>query len=315
MKPNSNELAKTSTSSTPKCTKSSEVPRHEPVLLEEVLDWLQVSPGKVYVDGTVGLGGHSAAILERSAPDGFLIGFEWNEESFALAKERLAPFSGRFLMVRENFAHLKEVLEELGKVPVDGILVDLGVSSFLLEGSGRGFSFLRDEPLDMRMDNRQNLTAKDLVNQLSPLQLEELIRSFGEERFARRIARAICEARRKSPIRSSKELAEIVLHAVPRGREKKIHPATKTFQALRMAVNQELENLKRFLETAPDVLRPGGRLVVISFHSLEDRLVKHAFRSDERLRVLTKKPVTPSKEEIARNPRARSAKLRVAERI
>jgi len=267
------------------------------------------------VDGTVGLGGHSAAILERSAPDGFLIGFEWNEESFALAKERLAPFSGRFLMVRENFAHLKEVLEELGKVPVDGILVDLGVSSFLLEGSGRGFSFLRDEPLDMRMDNRQNLTAKDLVNQLSPLQLEELIRSFGEERFARRIARAICEARRKSPIRSSKELAEIVLHAVPRGREKKIHPATKTFQALRMAVNQELENLKRFLETAPDVLRPGGRLVVISFHSLEDRLVKHAFRSDERLRVLTKKPVTPSKEEIARNPRARSAKLRVAERI
>ncbi len=273
-----------------------------------------MEPKGVYVDGTVGLGGHSEAILKSSSPEGFLVGFEWHQESLERARERLKPYEGRFIIVRENFAKLKEVLEELGRIPVDGILLDLGVSSFLLEGSGRGFSFLRDEPLDMRMDDRLTLTAKDLVNQLSPLQLEELIRSFGEERFARRIARAICEARRRSPIRTSQQLAEIVSRAVPKGREK-IHPATRTFQALRLAVNQELENLKRFLETAPEVLRPGGRLVIISFHSLEDRLVKRAFRSDERLRVLTKKPVTPSSEEVARNPRARSAKLRAAERV
>ncbi len=285
------------------------------MLLEEVLFWLRVEPGRVYVDGTVGLGGHSAAILERSAPDGFLVGFEWHAPSLAWAQERLKAYEGRFVLVRENFARVKEVLEELGRLPVDGLLLDLGVSSYLLEGSGRGFSFLRDEPLDMRMDDRLTVTAKDLVNQLSPLQLEELIRSFGEEKFARRIARAICEARRKAPIRTSKELAEIVAQAVPRGREGKIHPATRTFQALRLAVNQELENLKRFLEAAPEVLRPGGRLVIISFHSLEDRLVKHALRADERLRVLTKKPVSPSSEEVLRNPRARSAKLRAAERV
>ena len=285
------------------------------MLLEEVLFWLRVEPGRVYVDGTVGLGGHSAAILERSAPDGFLVGFEWHAASLAWAQERLKAYEGRFVLVRENFARVKEVLEELGRLPVDGLLLDLGVSSYLLEGSGRGFSFLRDEPLDMRMDDRLTVMAKDLVNQLSPLQLEELIRSFGEEKFARRIARAICEARRKAPIRTSKELAEIVAQAVPRGREGKIHPATRTFQALRLAVNQELENLKRFLEAAPEVLRPGGRLVIISFHSLEDRLVKHALRADERLRVLTKKPVSPSSEEVLRNPRARSAKLRAAERV
>ncbi len=285
------------------------------MLLEEVLFWLRVEPGRVYVDGTVGLGGHSAAILERSAPDGFLVGFEWHAPSLSWAQERLKAYEGRFVLVRENFARVKEVLEELGRLPVDGLLLDLGVSSYLLEGSGRGFSFLREEPLDMRMDDRLTVTAKDLVNQLSPLQLEELIRSFGEEKFARRIARAICEARRKAPIRTSKELAEIVAQAVPRGREGKIHPATRTFQALRLAVNQELENLKRFLEAAPEVLRPGGRLVIISFHSLEDRLVKHALRADERLRVLTKKPVSPSSEEVLRNPRARSAKLRAAERV
>jgi len=275
-----------------------------------------VEPGGIYVDGTVGLGGHSSEILRRSTPDGVLIGFEWHKESYEYAKGRLEPFRGRYILVRENFAYMKEILEQMGKVPVDGILLDLGVSSFLFEGSGRGFSFKKEEPLDMRMDDRFSKTAKDLVNQLSPLQLEELIRSFGEERFAYRIARAICEARRKAPIRTSAELAQIIWRAVPaRVRRGRIHPATRTFQALRMAVNRELENLKWFLDEAPEILRPGGRLVIISFHSLEDRIVKNAFRTDPRLKVLTKKPVVPTSEEVARNPRARSAKLRAAERI
>ncbi len=291
-------------------------PRHESVLLEEVLAWLRVAPGGIYVDGTVGLGGHSEAILKRSTPGGFLVGFEWNEASYEIAKERLKPFAGRYLLVRENFARVRETLEEIGKCPVDGILLDLGLSSYLLEASGGGFSFLREEPLDMRMDKRLPRTAKDLVNQLSPLQLEELIRAYGEERYAKRIATAICEARRREPIRTTRQLAEIISQAVPpKYRYGKIHPATRTFQALRIAVNRELENLKQFLESAPDVLKPGGRLVIISFHSLEDRLVKKAFREDPRLKVLTKKPVLPSEEEIARNPRARSAKLRAAERV
>lgn len=291
-------------------------PEHEPVLLKEVLLWLAVKPGGLYVDGTVGLGGHSQAILEASAPNGFLVGFEWNRESLALAEERLAPFAGRFLLVRENFAKIHAVLKDLRKIPVDGVLVDLGLSSFLIEGSGRGFSFLRDEPLDMRMDDRFSQTARDLVNTLPAPQLEELIRAYGEERFARRIAKAIAEARRRKRIETTKELAEIILEAVPpSARYRRIHPATRTFQALRIVVNRELENLKRFLEEAPNCLKPGGRLVVISFHSLEDRLVKQAFKNDPRLRVLTKKPVVASKEEIRRNPRARSAKLRAAERI
>ena len=290
-------------------------PYHESVLLEEALRWLAVRPGGVYVDGTVGLAGHAQAILEASGPDGFLVGFEWNESSYELALKRLRPFGDRFVLVRENFAQIKEVLKGLGKVPVDGILLDLGLSSFLLEGSGRGFSFLRDEPLDMRMDQRLPRTAKDLVNQLSRLQLEELIRAYGEERFAGRIARAVCEARRKAPIKTTRELAEIIWQAVPASyRRGRLHPATRTFQALRLAVNRELENLKRFLEQAPEVLKPGGRLVIISFHSLEDRLVKQAFRHDQRLEPLTKKPILPSPEEVSRNSRARSAKLRAAQK-
>ncbi len=281
-----------------------------------MLFWLEVRPGGLYVDGTVGLGGHSAAILEHSAPDGFLVGFEWHAPSRQLAEERLRPYQGRFLLIGENFARIKEVLEELQKIPVDGIVVDLGLSSYLLEGSGQGFSFLRDEPLDMRMDQRRLQTARDLVNTLPVPQLEELLRAYGEERFARRIAKAIGEARRKKRLETTKELAQVVWQAVPPAvRHRRVHPATQTFQALRIAVNQELENLKTFLDQAPDCLRPGGRLVVISFHSLEDRLVKRAFKADPRLKVLTKKPMVPSKEEIKRNPRARSAKLRAAERI
>ncbi|AEH44323.1 S-adenosyl-methyltransferase MraW [Thermodesulfatator indicus DSM 15286] len=290
--------------------------RHESVLLDEALEWLKVAPGGTYVDGTVGLGGHSLAILERSAPDGFLIGLDWHEDSLTLAEERLKAFKGRYVLVRENFANLRKVLEDLSRLPVDGILLDLGISSYLLEGSGGGFSFKLDEPLDMRMDKRIIQTAKDLVNQLSVIQLEELLKSFGEERFASRIARAICEERKKDSIKTTKQLADIVWRAYPpKARRGKTHPATKTFQALRIAVNKELDNLAKFLREAPDLLKSGGRLVIISFHSLEDRLVKQAFKADERLKVLTKKPIAPSPEEIRRNPRARSAKLRAAERI
>jgi len=288
-------------------------PRHEPVLLEEVLHWLAVRPGGVYLDGTVGLAGHSRAILRASAPDGFLYGFEWDEASLRLAEEALArEFPGRFRLVRANFAEAPEMLLAEG-VRVDGALLDLGVSSFLLEGSGRGFSFLRDEPLDMRMDTRQKLTARDLVNRLSFRELVEILRAYGEEPRAERIARAILEARKRKPIETSGELARIVAGAV-RARRRGEHPATLTFQALRIAVNRELENLKRFLSRAPEILKPGGRLAVISFHSLEDRLVKRAFREDPRLKVLNKKVIRPSAEEVRRNPRARSARMRVAER-
>ncbi len=289
---------------------------HEPVLLDEVLYWLAIEPGGIYVDGTVGLGGHSRAILELSAPEGFLVGLEWNKESLALARKRLAEFEGRFLLLRENFANIREILERIERPLVDGLLLDLGLSSFLLEDSGRGFSFLRDEPLDMRMDERYRQTAYDLVNTLPEQQLTELIQAYGEERFARLIAKAICKIRDKREICTTRELAELIVRAVPpsarRGRR---HPATRTFQALRIVVNRELENLKRFLEHAPDCLRPKGRLVIISFHSLEDRLVKQAFRNDPRLRMLVKKPITPTQKEVQRNPRARSAKLRVAERL
>ncbi|QJA05765.1 16S rRNA (cytosine(1402)-N(4))-methyltransferase RsmH [Thermosulfurimonas marina] len=288
-------------------------PKHEPVLLEEVLEWLAVRPGGVYLDGTVGLGGHSRALLRASSPEGFLYGFEWEETSFRLAEERLSrEFPGRFRLWRANFAEAPEILLSEG-VKVDGALLDLGISSFLLEGSGRGFSFLRDEPLDMRMDTRTEETARDLVNRLSYRELVEILRTYGEEPRAERIARAIVQARRRKPIETSGELARIVAEAV-RPRKRGEHPATLTFQALRIAVNRELENLQRFLSRAPEILKPGGRLAIISFHSLEDRLVKQAFRGDPRLRILTKRVIRPSAEEIRRNPRARSARLRVAER-
>ncbi len=286
--------------------------RHEPVLLREVLEGLAVRPGGIYVDGTVGLGGHSEALLRASSPEGFLFGFEWDEESLRRAEKRLSGFRGRFKLIRANFAEAPDILRREG-VLVDGILLDLGLSSFLLEGSGRGFSFLREEPLDMRMDTRLSITARDLVNRLSYSQLVELLKNYGEEPRAERIARAIVEARKKKRIETSAELAALVVKTV-RPRRRGEHPATLTFQALRLAVNRELENLERFLARAPEILKPGGRLAIISFHSLEDRLVKRAFRADPRLRVITRKPVRPTETEVKRNPRARSARLRVAER-
>ena len=286
--------------------------RHESVLLEEVLEFLKVRPGGLYVDGTVGLAGHSEAILKASAPEGFLYGFEWDEASYELALKRLAPYEGRFRIFRLNFAEAPKVLKK-EKVLADGIVLDLGLSSFLLEASGRGFSFLKDEPLDMRMNGRLKISAKDLVNRLSYSQLVELLHRYGEEPAAPKIAKAIVEVRRKKPLETSLELANLVERVVKRRRPGQ-HPATLTFQALRIAVNQELENLRTFLTQAPEVLKPGGRLVVLSFHSLEDRIVKRAFREDPRLKVVTKKPLRPSPEEVKRNPRARSARMRVAER-
>ncbi len=276
---------------------------------------LKASEGGLFVDGTLGLGGHTEAILKAS-PEARVIALEWNQASLELARRRLASYGDRVVFELRNFARVDEVLEELGVREVKGMILDLGLSSFLIEGSGRGFSFLKEEPLDMRMDEGLKITAKDLVNRLSEAELAKLIFRLGEERFARRIAKAIVRARQRHPVENTKDLAEIISRAVPSWyRHRRRHPATKTFQALRLAVNRELDNLNRFLEKAPDFLTSGGRLVIISFHSLEDRLVKHHFRRDPRLKVINKKPLRPSSEEVARNPRARSAKMRVAERV
>ncbi len=282
---------------------------------QEAVLALKASEGGLFVDGTLGLGGHTEAILKAS-PEARVIALEWNRTSLELARRRLVSYGDRVVFELRNFARVDEVLEELGVREVKGMILDLGLSSFLIEGSGRGFSFLKEEPLDMRMDEGLKTTAKDLVNRLSEAELAKLIFRLGEERFARRIAKAIVRARQRHPVENTKDLAEIISRAVPSWyRHRRRHPATKTFQALRLAVNRELDNLDRFLEKAPDFLTSGGRLVIISFHSLEDRLVKHHFRRDPRLKVINKKPLRPSSEEVARNPRARSAKMRVAERV
>ena len=282
---------------------------------QEAVLALKASEGGLFVDGTLGLGGHTEAILKAS-PEARVIALEWNQASLELARRRLASYGDRVVFELRNFARVDEVLEELGVREVKGMILDLGLSSFLIEGSGRGFSFLKEEPLDMRMDEGLKITAKDLVNRLSEAELAKLIFRLGEERFARRIAKAIVRARQRHPVENTKDLAEIISRAVPSWyRHRRRHPATKTFQALRLAVNRELDNLNRFLDKAPDFLTSVGRLVIISFHSLEDRLVKHHFRRDPRLKVINKKPLRPSSEEVARNPRARSAKMRVAERV
>jgi 16S rRNA (cytosine1402-N4)-methyltransferase len=288
---------------------------HTPVLLAEAMAALDPRPGGLYVDGTLGLGGHSEEILRRSSPDGRLIAFDWDEEALRLAKERLAVFGGRFTVLRRNFAELAVALAELAVTGVDGILVDVGLSSLQLESGGRGFSFQRDEPLDMRMDARRGQTAEGLLASATEEELADIFFYYGEEKQARRIAAAIAAARKKTPVRNSRELAELVAQAIPRRfHPSKIHVATKVFQALRIATNNELENLAGFLATAPALLNPGGKLAVISFHSLEDGLVKRAFRADCGLIERTKHPIFARDEEISRNPRARSARLRVAEK-
>ena len=289
---------------------------HAPVLLIEVLDWLQPAQDGLYVDGTLGLGGHSLAVLERSSPTGHLIGFEWDEDAASKAVERLAAYSGRVQIVRASYADLVSELGKLAVRDIDGLVADLGVSSLQLDQAGRGFSFRAESTLDMRMDRRRPLTAASLIARASEEQLADIFYHYGEERQARRIARFLVQARLDEPVATTCRLAAIVAEAVPRKyHPHKVHVATKVFQALRIAVNSELDNLTRLLKTAPDVLKKGARICIITFHSLEDRMVKQAFQQNTAYRMLCKRPIVPSSEEIQRNPRARSAKLRVAERV
>lgn len=301
---------------------------HIPVLYQEVLDGLRIKPGGRYLDGTVGGGGHARGILVASAPDGDLLGIDADPMAMALAGERLAEFGERIALVQGNFAALEEIALEHGFYPVDGILLDLGLSSLQLDAEGRGFSFQLDGPLDMRFDPSQTTTAADLVNTLSREELAGILFRYGEEPRSRRVARAIVAGR---PINTTGGLAALVSASV--GRRGRLHPATRTFQALRMAVNEELECLAEALPQALRLLAPRGRLAVISFHSLEDRLVKRFFRNEARdclcplevlvctcghqaaLGIVTKKPIRPSVEEVAANPRSRSAKLRIAYRL
>jgi 16S rRNA (cytosine1402-N4)-methyltransferase len=286
---------------------------HQSVLLDEVLAWLDPQPGQVVVDGTVGGGGHARALAERSGPSGRLIGLDRDPAALEAAALRLRGLP--VTLVRANYCDLPEVLGQLDVPAVDGVLLDLGLSSDQLADTSRGFSFDAEGPLDLRFDPLSGEPAWRLVNRLSRDHLAELIHRYGEERYSRRIADAVVAARHAGTIATSAHLARIVRDAVPRSpRGERIDPATRTFQALRIAVNEELKSLEIGLRRIPGCLRPGGRLAAISFHSLEDRLVKHAFRDDPRLQVLTRKPVVPSEAEVARNPRSRSAKLRVAER-
>jgi len=289
------------------------VARHEPVLLDETLEHLAVKPGGLYVDGTVGLGGHSEAILQKSAPSGRLIALDRDAEALEQARERLAPFGDRVRLVHADYRTLPDLIE--GARP-DGVLVDMGVSSYQLDSAERGFSFSADGPLDMRMDRTQGSTAAELLRALSETDLANLIYEFGEERRSRRIARTIVEARRKERIQTTAQLAALVRRASPRSGRPGLDPATRTFQALRIAVNRELEGLTDAIRAIAHTLAPGGRFVAIAFHSLEDREVKHTFRglSAAGFRVLTKKPVRPTDAEVARNPRSRSARLRTLER-
>ena len=291
---------------------------HVPVLTAETLDHLRPDRGGVFVDYTVGLGGHARALLEAGATR--LVGFDRDPQALAIARATLAPWADRVDLVHADYRALDDVLEPRGIRLVDGAMADLGVSSMQFDAPGRGFSFQRDERLDMRMDQTSGETAADLVARATERVLADAIYAYGEERFSRRVARAIVEARAQAPIETTGRLAAIVRRAIPRRGHTRIDPATRTFQALRIWVNRELEGLDRFLEGAVRRLRAGARLVVITFHSLEDRIVKHTLRALERsgetaVRVLTKKPIVPSDEEVRRNPRARSAKLRAAERI
>ncbi len=288
---------------------------HQPVMLNEILDLLQVGANQDYLDGTLGLGGHAAAILERSAPEGRLIGIDRDSKALSLARKRLERFGARVLFQKGTYDRAAEYLQTLGLGEIDGMILDLGVSSLQLDDAGRGFGFLQDSALDMRMDLEEEVTARELLDDLPEKELEAIFREYGEERFAKRIARRIVHSREESPIRTTFELCQIVSRAVPFSKGNKIHPATRVFQALRIAVNRELDLLRQFLSKPPSFLKVGGVLAIISFHSLEDRIVKWAFRSFENYQILTKKPLRPGAEEVAKNPRARSAKLRAVRRV
>lgn len=307
---------------------------HEPVLAEESVEFLRPVEDGLYIDATLGLGGHTLRILEACSNKCRVIGFDVDNRTMEIAAKRLDHIGDRITYVNKNFIHIDNALSDLGIDLVDGIIADIGTSSFQLDLSGRGFSFLREEPLDMRMDPGLQFTAYDLVNDMNYDEIADLIYRYGEEGFSRQIAKSIVRQRKIKPIQTSAELSAIVSNSIPRKfHPKKIHPATRTFQALRIAVNNELENLKVFLDKAVNVLKPGGRLVVISFHSLEDRIVKQSFNyyriscicppglpecgcgKKSILKILTRSPITPGKEESGVNPRSRSSKLRAGERI
>jgi 16S rRNA (cytosine1402-N4)-methyltransferase len=293
---------------------------HDPVLVNEILDLLAPSPGGVFIDCTLGRAGHASAISARLGSDGLLIGLDADPRNLEFAKQRLASAPCRVRLFHANFAELEEVLAQAKVDHVDGILADLGISTNQLFEEPYGLSFSQDMTLDMRLDPRIDETAADIVNKMRETDLANVLYELAQERYSRRIAKKIAEARRISPITSTTTLAELVRSAIPTrgGAPERIDPATRTFMALRMKVNRELENLEALLKQAPGFLRSGGRLAIVSFHSMEDRLVKQAFRSAEQtgqLKVLTKKPLTPTETELAANPRSRSAKLRVAERV
>jgi 16S rRNA (cytosine1402-N4)-methyltransferase len=290
---------------------------HEPVMVPQVLDLLEPSRGGLFVDCTVGLGGHSRALLDAGAER--ILGLDRDPSALTLARETLAAFGDRVELVHADYRDLGRVLDARGIDSVAGAMADLGVSSMQLDADGRGFSFRRDEPLDMRMDQSQGRTVADLLRDVDEQELADVIFQFGEERHSRRVARAIVGARRETAIDTTARLAAIVRRAVPHKGYQRIDPATRTFQALRIWVNRELDGLDTFLTDATRRLRANARLAVITFHSLEDRIVKHTFRALEKtgegLRILTKRPLTAPDDEVVRNPRARSAKLRAIERF
>ena len=306
--------------------------KHAPVMVQEVMELLKPEAHKKYLDGTLGGGGHTEQILALSSPDGLVLGLDWDEEAIAAAERRLKRFEDRLVIQRANFTEAKEILEEIRWHKVDGILLDLGLSSHQLESRERGFSFRGEARLDMRMDRRQSIDAYQVINTYPVSELERILREYGEEPRARRIALAIDSARQRKRIETTRELADLVARVAGKGRGN-IHPATRTFQALRITVNRELDNLAVFLEGAYDLLLSKGRMVVISFHSLDDRLIKQAFRKwsqscicppktpfcrcgwSQKARLLTSRPLFPSPSESRINPRARSAKLRAAERL
>ncbi len=307
---------------------------HIPVMLSEVLSGLDVKPGGVYLDCTLGGGGHSKHILQLSAPDGFLVGIDQDQEAITAADAVLSEYSGRYKLYKTNFSDLKHVIDDSGIDKADGVLMDLGVSSYQLDNAERGFSYMQDAPLDMRMDQKSGATAADLINTLSEAELTKIIGGYGEERWAKRISQFIVNARKKERIATTGQLVTVIKQAIPAGARKEgSHPAKKTFQALRIAVNDELGILRSAIMDAVDILRPGGRICIITFHSLEDRIVKGAFHYltlncicppripvctcnvRQKVKLINKKPIIPSQEEIDNNPRAHSAKLRIAEKI
>jgi len=308
--------------------------RHIPVLPAEALRFLAPHPGGVYLDGTVGGGGHAVLILDLTGPEGVLIGLDRDAEALETARRKLSPFGERVRLFQSNFSRLDDIVAKLGFTGIDGFLFDLGVSSHQLDSGARGFSFQQDAPLDMRMDTSGGDTATDLVNGLPEEELARIIREFGEERWAKRIATFIVRARVEAPIETTGRLVDIIKGAIPRGAwEERLHPATRTFQALRIVVNDELGSLERGMTAGLHLLNKGGRGVVISFHSLEDRMVKNSFRNlaqgctcpkelprcacqfTPQVKILTRKPVMAGDAEVRENPRARSAKLRAVEKL